>query len=194
MSDQSTHGVASNSLGGAARAIHFGLMLLGAATYFAGDWAGDYKKADHSGFTLHMWLGLTTSVFIFSRVLYGFVGPLQMRFTYWVPYTRERFEQVIEDVQGLLKKQVPDRPLHGGLAGLVQAGGIAVFALMAISGTTMAIFLETGQRATGWIRLVKEVHELSGNLVAMYLIAHVGAVVLHSLMGKPVWQRAFGRK
>lgn len=173
------------------RLIHFGLAGFGVAAFIASDWAGQYKEAEHFGFTVHLWLGMAAAIFIIARLIYGIAGPENVRFSTWVPYTQQRLALVKEDLTRLARFQLPHREAHDGLAGLIQAIGLAAFAVMAITGITMFFFLETGQKATGWIHLIKEVHEATGGVVGAYLFLHVGAVVLHTLTGQPVWKRMF---
>mgnify|MGYP000162021385 CR=1 FL=1 len=176
------------------RLIHAGLIISAIAALISSEWSGDYKNTLHLGFTVHMWCGIATAFFLSLRILYGLLGPASVRFMEWVPYTRERWAWVIEDLRGLLRARLPDRPTHAGLAGAVQAAGLVIFLFMAFTGTLMALYLEPGQKATGLISLAKEVHEAFSNLVYVYLVLHVGAVVAHSALGHPVWQRMFVRR
>lgn len=173
------------------RILHLGMLIFGISAWIVGGYAGDYKHAVHTGFSIHRWLGIGTVVFVTLRILYGIVGPRSMRFVNWVPYTPERLRYVREDIVGLLRLRIPDRPTHVGLAGFVQAYGLLVFTWMAISGTFMFVEVVPGSRATGFVHAVMEAHQFGDSLIWIYLVLHVGAVLAHSALGQPVWRRMF---
>ncbi len=176
-------------LGPLAILVHLGLVLLGIAALLTGGFADDYKRIEHAGFTLHSWIGMGAAVVIVLRVLLGLAGPRNLRFTGWVPLTRERMRLVLEDLSGLLKFRMPERPSHQGLAGLVQTFGLSVFFLMALTGASMFFLLEPGQRSTGLLHSVKEVHEVGELLIPLFLSMHGGAVLLHALRGRHLWRK-----
>ena len=171
------------------RAIHIGIMVFALAAYFTGDGAGDYKRADYSGYTLHQWLGMGISVFILLRVLYGLAGPKAARFSSWVPYTKERLRLALEGLMSVFLYRRPARPAHQGIAGAINALGLLIFCWMAVTGSFMFFFLEPGSRAGGLIHFIKEIHEVGETLVPAYLIIHIGAVVIHALYGRDIWRK-----
>jgi len=169
--------------------VHLGLLIAGMTAWLSGDMADDYKRLAHSGFTLHSWVGMGAAFFIFLRLVWGVFGPQNVRFTRWVPFTRERLALVGEDIRGLLRFQMPERPTHEGLSGLVQTFGLLIFLFMALSGGFLFFSLEPGQKATGLAHAVKELHEAGELLVPLFLFTHVGAVTLHALAGRHLWRR-----
>ncbi len=173
------------------RLIHLGLVVVGIAAWVSGFFAGDYKRMGHPGFSVHRWLGISLGFLVFFRVWIGFYGSKEALFREWVPYTAERLRWVMEDLFNLLRLKLPDRPAHGGLAGLIQIFGLAVFTWMAATGTLMFFFLQAGQKARGLMHVLKELHEAGLWLIPIFLGIHVGAVTLHALAGNPVWRRAF---
>ena len=173
------------------RFIHLGLTFLGILAYLTGLFAGDYKRAYHLGFSVHKWLGLSLSFFMFCRLWLGFYGSRGAQFSQWVPYTRERVLMVLEDLANLLRLKLPHRAVHQGLAGVVQTFGLAVFSWMALTGTLMFLFLEPGHKARGALHALKELHEGGLWLVLIFLGLHVGAVTLHALAGDHLWKRTF---
>ena len=70
-------------------------------------------------------------------------------------------------------------------------GLLLVFLGMAITGALMFVMLEPGSKAHGLVHAIKEVHEAGEILIPLYLLIHIGAVVLHSITGRPVWRRIF---
>jgi cytochrome b len=171
--------------------LHFGLMIFGVLAWLTGDWAGDYKKINQVGFTVHKMLGLGTGLFVAARLFHGFWGPDQARFANWAPYTPERLKMVYEDIRNLFTLKLPDRPPRQGLAGLWEAFGLALFTWMAVTGFSMFLFLIPGQKAHGAVRLVKELHEVGEWLIPIFLAVHVFAVILHALAGDHRWRKMF---
>ena len=176
----------------ASRLIHLLLAVLGVAAVISGQFAGDYRRASHPGLDLHQWIGLAMAGALLARLAWGLAGPAAMRFSRWLPLTRERLAFVRRDLHALARLRLPEHDEgHAGLAGLVQAVGLLAFAWMAASGVVLLAYLEPGARASGWIRAVKELHEGGQAVVLAYLALHVGAVLVHGLAGQPVWRRMF---
>lgn len=171
------------------RAIHIGIMVFALAAYFTGDGAGDYKRVDYSGYTLHQWLGMGISIFILLRVVYGLVGSKAARFSNWVPYTKERPRLAREGLMSVFLYRRPTRPAHRGIAGAINASGLLIFSWMAVTGSFMFFFLEPGRRTGGLMHFIKEIHEVGETLVPAYLIIHIGAVFIHALYGRDIWRK-----
>jgi cytochrome b len=172
-----------------ARFIHLGMLTFGLLAYLASGWAEDYEKAQHFGFTVHKWLGILLASFVALRLIYGIIGPKVVRFTQWVPYTKERWLKAREDVLTLLKFRLPDRPVHEGLAGIVQTFGLLVFTWMGLTGGLMFFLLVPGQEARGVVHAIQEIHEIGEGLIPIFLLLHVGAVILHALSGRHIWRK-----
>jgi cytochrome b len=179
------------ALGPVTRFLHLGLLSFGLASALSGLAAEDYKKAEHIGFAVHSWLGIGLAVFAGLRLITGIAGPHSVRFTAWMPFTPARIKLVLEDIVGLLKMQLPERPTHQGLAGVVQTFGLGVFFLMAATGLYLFFTLEPGRKSHGLVHDVKELHEIGVVLIPAFLAFHVGAVVMHALRGKHIWKKIF---
>lgn len=175
------------------RLIHLLLAAVGVAALVSGQFAGDYRRPEHAGFDIHRWVGIAMTFALGLRFVWGLAGPSEVRFSSWFPVTRARLMAVREDLAALARLRIPERAGHGGLAGLVQAIGLLAFAWMAVSGAILFAYLETGARATGWARAVKELHEGAQPVVLAYIGLHVGAVIAHSFAGDPVWRRMLPR-
>jgi cytochrome b len=175
------------------RLIHLALALLGIAAVVSGQFAGDYRNAAHTGFTVHRWIGIGMGAALLARTLWGLAGPRAVRFSQWLPVTRARLSVALQDIVLLGRLQLQERESHEGLAGLVQTVGLLAFLWMAATGAILFAYIEPGARATGWLRAVKELHEGGQAVVLAYLVLHIGAVVVHVLTGRPIWRRmAFG--
>jgi len=173
------------------RLLHLGLAVFGIAAWLTGDWADSYKHAEHLGFDIHRWTGVGLSICLALRLVYGVVGPREIRFTQWLPYTPERIRLAWQDVLDILHGRLPQRPSHQGLSGLVQAYGLAVFAWMAVTGSLLFVLLEPGREASAPLEWLMELHEVGESLIPIYLAIHIAAVVVHALLGHDNWRRMF---
>ena len=177
------------------RLLHLGLAVFGVWAWLVGSgWIGagaaDYEKPDHFWYLQHRWVGITFTVFLLARILWGFVGPANVRFVNWVPWTRERMRPVVEDVRSLLHLRIPERPTHVGLSGFVEVLGLLVFLWLALSGLSNALTITPGVKLTAaWPHFIKHWHQIGNVLVPVYLILHVGGTVAHSVVGKQVWKK-----
>jgi cytochrome b len=171
------------------RILHLGLAVFGTWAWWLGDGAHDYHHADHSGYTFHMWIGLSFTAFLVARLGYGFFGPRALRFNAWVPYTRARFAFVIQDLRTLLQFRVPTPVSHQGLNAAVLSLALLLFTWQGTSGVIMSLAITPGVRTTGWLHLLKEIHATAGVWIPVYLVLHVGAVVLHALTGHQIWKK-----
>lgn len=176
-------------LGATAILIHLGLAACGIAALLTGLLVDDDSEIGALGFALHSWSGMAATSFIVLRMGLGIVGPAELRFGNWVPYTRERLSLVKEDIIGLLTLRLPHRPPHAGVAGLVEAFGLLAFLATALSGAFLFFTLEPGQESHGLVHAVKECHEACVPLVLLFLSMHAGAVVLHALTGQQLWRK-----
>ena len=116
------------------------------------------------------------------------IGPPDIRFSKWVPCTRERLQYVREDIEGLFRLRLPDRPIHIGVAGLVQTLGLLALLLIALSGIFLFFTIEPGHKSRGLVHAVKEFHEVGLYLIIVFLSMHVGAVTMHALRGHHLWR------
>ncbi len=175
-----------------AKILHFGMAGFGIAAFLTGELAEDGFNS--LGYLLHAYLGLSLATFVLLRVLRGLIGSGPLRFSDWSPISRHQWELALQDIGSLLRFRVPERGMHEGLAGLTQAFGIAIFAWMGATGT--GLFLLGGGPESGLFEVVEEAHEVGEALIPLYLALHVGSVLLHSLAGRPIWQKmwTFGRK
>ena len=173
------------------RLIHLALAILCLAAWGTGQFADDYKRADHLGFSIHEIVGIGFTTALAIRILIGLSGPARGRFSTWFPFARENLRLVIDDLKGLVQLRFPEREPHQGLAGLVQFLGLLAFALIASTGTLIAIYLEPGTRATGWLHSAKEIHEAAQVLIPIYLGLHVGGALVHALLGQHLWREMF---
>ena len=173
------------------RFLHLALVVLGLAAWLTGDLAGDYERGASLGFSVHRWLGIGAAVAVGLRLVWGVVGPRSARFASWLPVTRDRLRLVVEDLQALLRFRIPERAAHEGLAGVVQAIGLLIFAWVAATGSVLFYALEPGLRPGPVLDFVEELHKVGETLIPAYLAVHVGATLVHALTGDRRWRSVF---
>jgi cytochrome b len=157
----------------------------------SGQFANDYKRVTHVGYSIHEIVGIGFALALAIRILIGLLGPDRARFSAWFPFGTDNLRLVIDDLRGLGRLRFPERAPHEGLAGLVQFLGLLVFALIASSGTVMAFYLQPGARATGWLVSLKDIHEAAQVLIPVYLGLHAGGALVHALLGQDLWREMF---
>jgi len=165
--------------------LHGGLAIFGVAAFLTAELAEDGTAS--TGYLLHAYLGLSLALFVILRAIGGIAGSGWMRFSGWSPLSARQWKLAVQDVRSLIERKVPERGMHEGLAGLTQAFGLTLFGWMGLSGT--GLFLLGGGPETALFEAVEESHEVGETLIPLYLALHVGSVLLHSLAGKPIWQR-----
>lgn len=173
------------------RALHLALVLLCLAAWGSAQFADDYKNTAHLGSSVHKWIGIGFAIAISLRTLYGLFGPHEARFAAWFPFSAFNLRLAGQDILQLVCFRDPEREPHQGFAGLLQGLGMVVFLAIAAMGVVMALYLAPGSRATGWLHDVKKVHEVAQQIIPVYLLLHVGGVVMHALFGQSLWRSMF---
>ncbi len=164
--------------------LHWGLALFGIAAWLTGENADDGFNTN--GFLLHLYLGLAVLVFILTRFVAGFLTTGKLSFRGWTIFNKKQWRLAAEDIGKLIRLKLPHRKIHEGIAGLVQFSGLLLFLWMALSGT--AIFLLQNSAGSAVFEAVEEGHEVGEALIPLFLILHIGAVIVHTLSGDPVWK------
>jgi hypothetical protein len=72
---------------------------------------------------------------------------------------------------------------------MTQAFGLFIFTWMSLTG--IALFMLGSGTENKAFEFIEEVHEVGETLIPLYLFLHVGAVVLHTICGKPIWKKVF---
>lgn len=168
-----------------AKILHSGMAIFGITAYLSAE------LAEHgfgsSGYYLHAYLGLSLTAFTVMRIFRGFTGSGPMRFAGWSPFSPQQWALALQDARSLVQLRIPERGMHEGLAGITQAFGLILFSWMGLTGT--GLFLLGDNTEATLFEIVEESHEIGESLIPLYLAIHVGSVLLHSVAGKPIWQR-----
>ena len=168
-----------------AKFLHAGIAIFGITAFLSGELAENGSES--TGFYIHAYLGLSLAAFVFLRVFRGMTAAAPMRFSGWSPFSSRQWSLALQDVRSLFQLRVPERGIHEGLAGLTQSFGLILFSWMALTGT--GLFLLASNPEAVLFEAVEELHEVGEMLIPLYLAVHVGSVVVHSVAGKPIWQR-----
>ena len=173
-----------------AKFLHMGLAMFGVTAYLTAELAENGQES--TGYLLHAYLGLSLAAFLLMRAFPGFIGGGPLKFSGWRLFSRQQWLQVFEDIRGLFRLRMPERGMHEGIAGLVQAVGLLAFAWMGITGTGLFLFGDKSE--SDLIEMIEELHEIGEGIIPLYLMLHIGAVFAHSIAGKPVWKRMWAFK
>lgn len=173
------------------RLLHLALVILGVAAWLSGDLADHNEHRASLGSVIHSWLGIAAAAAVGLRLIWGIVGPRSARFSSWLPVTRDRLRLVVEDLQMLLRFQMPERPPHRGLAGVVQTIGLLIFAWVSATGSVLFFALEPGVRPGPLLDFVGGLHGVGEALIPAFLAVHVGATIAHALAGDERWRIMF---
>ena len=168
-----------------AKFLHGGIAIFGLAAFLSGELAEDGLQT--TGYYLHAYLGLSLAIFIGMRIYRGFTAVAPLGFSGWSPFSLRQWSLAIQDLRDLMQLRVPERGIHEGLSGLTQAFGLMLFSWMALTGA--GLFLLASSPEGNLLEALEELHEVGESLIPLYLALHVGSVVVHSLAGKPIWQR-----
>lgn len=173
-----------------AKFIHLGMAIFGILAFLTGELADDSHTS--SGYLLHAYLGLSLAAVMLIRILSGLTTDESLSFKGWSPFSKLQWMLALEDFRSLFTLKIPERDRHQGLAGLTQAFGLIVFAWMAITGT--ALFVLAAEIESEAFEIIEEIHEVGETLIPLYLALHVGAVILHTTSGNPIWKKMFSSR
>lgn len=154
------------------------------------------------GSALHMWAGWVGMAFLILRLIWGFVGPQEARFSAFPPNPRATLSHLADLLAGRPKTYVSHNPagaamayaLWGTLAvltvtGLVMTGGKTPMQMDEIRASVAegdwSVLVDSddeGENANEgpWSEVSEEVHEVAGNLILLLAVLHVAGVFIES--------------
>jgi len=166
--------------------MHAGLVIFGIAAFLTGELAEEAEHGLSAGYWLHVYLGLTLTVFLFSHFIYRAITE-GWSILKWLPGKESVYSAIREDINQLSRFRLPVRNDHSGIAGLVQTFGLLIFLWVAMTGIILLIV--GGPEGSGFAHAVGEAHEAGEYLIPIFLFLHIGAVILHTFAGHAIWQR-----
>ncbi len=143
------------------RVFHWSLAASIAVAWFS----GDHWKA------LHLWAGYSAAALIALRIVYGFIGPANARFSSFVPKPSILVRYIRDMVAGREARHLGHNP----------AGGAMIVALIVtLSSVCLTGWLQTTNMFWGeeWL---EEAHEVLANGLLVLVALHVGGVILASV-------------
>jgi len=173
-----------------AKLIHLGIALFGITAFLTGELAEEGGAS--IGYLLHSYLGLSLAAMMVVRISIGFTSSEALSFKGWSPFSLQQWQLALEDFRTISGLKVPERGRHQGLSGITQAFGLLIFIWMSLTGA--ALFMLGSGIESEVFEFVEEVHEIGESLIPLYLVLHVGAVILHTLCGNPIWKEMFSHK
>ncbi|MFL5337060.1 MAG: cytochrome b/b6 domain-containing protein [Geminicoccaceae bacterium] len=147
-----------------------------------------------SAFAVHQWVGLAMAVVIVLFWLWltlRRVGTAPGQLFPW--FSARRLRAVRTDLAGYARAatrlSLPDPETSGALAGALHGLGLLIALAMAPTGTIGWLAWDQSAAMSSFAPGVFEVHGAIANLMWAYVIAHVGATVLHELVGHRLLRR-----
>jgi len=143
------------------RVFHWSLVASIAVAWFSADaW-----KA------LHLWAGYAAASLIALRIVHGFIGPANARFSSFVPKPSALIRYLRDMVAGREERRLGHNP----------AGGAMIMALIVtVSSVCLTGWLQTTDMFWGeeWL---EETHNVLAHGVLLLVVLHLGGVILASL-------------
>lgn len=144
--------------------------------------------AEAAAFTAHEYVGLATMVIVVVFWLW-MIGrrkgtSLGLLFPW---FSRRRLGDLLEDihlhVRSAARLALPDPERSVALASAIQGVGLVLALVVAATGTVGFFVWTVGTTMTGLVAVVFDIHGTLANVMWGYLIVHVGAALLHELVG-----------
>jgi len=156
------------------RVCHWLLLLA-----VAGSWLT--HKLGPEAFQWHVWLGYTTLVLVFFRVVWGFVGPRHARFSSFV----QGVPRVVSYVRALFSKEPQRFVGHNPLGALMVIAFLLLLGAQAISGLFANDEIMSTGPLYGYVSdatsdSLSRLHRQLSELLWIAIGVHVAAIALHA--------------
>ena len=154
------------------------------------DDASELAKAAMEG---HELIGLIAAGLLLLHWIWMLIPNNDVKLANLFPIMGAGLQQTKSDIGYILKNKMLPRADHGGLSGLVHGLGILIASAVAATGVGLYVVMDftTQGFENPLFEEIAEVHELFGNLMWAYLIAHVFAAALHEYTDEPIISRMF---
>src|SRR3954470_12309483 len=141
-----------------------------------------------AAFTVHEYVGLATMTIVASFWLWLLVRRLETDpGALWPWFSRRRLAALRDDVACHLRTAtrhtLPNPDRSPALAPAIQGLGLVIVLMMATTGTAGYLSWIPGTPMTGFTGLAFDLHGTLANALWAYVIVHVGATLLHELLG-----------
>jgi cytochrome b561 len=141
-----------------------------------------------AAFTLHEYVGLASLPIVGLFWLWLLVRRRGTSLGLLIPwFSRQRLAELRDDiivhVRCAARLTLPEPEHSIALSSAIQGAGLTLALVMAVTGTVGYILWQEGTAMTGFAQALFEVHGTLANVVWGYLIVHVGAALLHEMLG-----------
>jgi len=116
----------------------------------------------------HEWVGYFLGVLLILRIIWGFIGPHNARFSSFFP-TPTRVRQHLSDLR---QNEIDRNEGHNPLGGAMVITLIVILAIVAMSGWMLTWDMFWG---SDW---VESVHEISSEVTMVLVVIHVAAIIV----------------
>ena len=179
----------------ATRFLHVGLVLTVSTQLFISlvmEEPGD-KQSMLGGamFEAHEIVGLTALVIVLIHWGWSVFSQADGGLANLFPWDKEGRQQVNKDIKGLVKLQLPEGGVRGGVPGLVHGLGLLAVTGIALTGGVLFLFYPEHGDPGVLIERVEEAHEILATFVWAYWMGHAGIAVLHHLLGHEYVKKMF---
>jgi len=146
-------------------------------------------------FEVHEWIGMLALTLVLLRLGWALLSQeaswLRL-FPYFSAKGRKQLPQELKhEMLNMFKAKFAESGQQSPLSGIVHGLGLLLVLALGATGAVMLYGMQESGQMTGLVHLAKEVHEALGGLLWVYLIAHVGMALLHTLLGHGVLRRMF---
>ncbi len=143
-------------------------------------------------FELHEWFGIMLLIIVGLRLSLLLGNPEEVRKLF--PFlSMERMQGVItelKEVPGWFVGKISPPKDDDHLSGLIHGLGLLLGLALGLTGTIMFVGMDpTDGTMDSFVHLMKETHEILGELLWYYVIGHVGMALIHQLKGHRSLQR-----
>lgn len=129
-------------------------------------------------------LGLLLLHWIWCMVRSGNIAFSQLFPWFSWPRYRAIFEDIKLYASHAAQFSLPNSTQQASpLASAVQGLGLFVAMLLGVSGAIMYFAMAKNGAMIGWVHAVKEIHEILGSLMWVYLVVHATMAIVHQLAG-----------
>jgi len=183
------------------RALHWGFALLIPIQLLSEELMKRPKPgrvrtdAQELFFEVHEWVGMLILTVVVLRLLWGLVNK-ESSWLRLYPYFSATGRKMLayelkHEVPGWFKGKLPNPSRERCMASAVHGLGLLLVLAMGVTGAVMLYGMESSGKMLGMVHEAKEVHEFFGELLWIYIFAHVGMTILHMLLGHTMLKRIF---
>ena len=146
-------------------------------------------------FEMHEWVGMLALMFVLIHLIWNLINP-ESSWGRLYPYFSTESRSLLTDelknkAPSWFKGQLATPNNKQYIAGAVHGLGLLLVLIMGVTGATMLYGMQDSGLMLGLTHDAKEVHEVLGGLVWLYIIGHVGMTILHMLSGHSMLKRMF---